>query len=168
MAESALSLVERLRAALDRAEEIARAATPGPWWDSPAQSAPSHHTIRGGGRPAEKGRPGDVRSVASFDRRTSNRSADIAFIVANDPAAVLRTVAAHRKILDRHRPLHREIAWTVTEYAGVPDEAYGEIEVCERCVPKHSHFSSRSSVPEYPCDDVRDLAAVYFPEAPDA
>lgn len=74
-AESALSLVERLRAALDRAEEIARAAHEmiegEPWWEEQALTS-----------------DGTMHRV------------DAEFIATNDPSSVLRTVAAHRKLID--------------------------------------------------------------------
>jgi hypothetical protein len=41
-------LVGWLRLQLDEDERVARAATSGPWWDSPVMAAPGHHTIRGG------------------------------------------------------------------------------------------------------------------------
>jgi hypothetical protein len=62
------------------------------------------------------------------------RTGDGGHIVRHDPARVLRDVVAHRAILDRHGP-------------GVshPDE-------CGRCNDP------------WPCDDVRALASIYFPE----
>lgn len=59
----------------------------------------------------------------------------IEFANANDPAFVLRTIQAHRAILDRHGP-------------GVshPEE-------CGRCNDP------------FPCGDLRALASIYFPES---
>lgn len=128
-------LVERLRSALDRAEKIAREAT--------------------------------IQPQAIVEALGRVREADARFVVMARPDVVLRTIQAHRKILDRHYPLWRVISFMATEvYDGVAstDEYHEEIAVCGRCVRKHSHFGSREDVPEYPCDDVRDLAAVYFPE----
>jgi hypothetical protein len=143
-------LVERLRSALDRAEEIARAATPGPWWDSPAQTAPSHHTIRGGGREPQKGRPGDVRSVARFDRRVNNSDADIAFIafiVTNDPAVVLRTIQAHREIISDH-----DSSDFPYDPEGSAHGSYSWQPCCVGC-----------GQPE-PCKTLQLIAAIYLPD----
>ena len=136
MTESALSLVERLRAALDRAEEIARAAPPD--LDQCSWSFPV--------------------GWIGVDEEHGYEAACV-WRDANSPAHVLRTVAAHRKILDRHAPLWRTVGFDVDR-----DTEYAEIEVCGHCVRKHAHYGTRAAVPEYPCDDVRDLAAVYFPE----
>lgn len=107
-------LVERLRAALDRAEEIADAAIrpPSPPWASA--------------------------------RLWRQRPENAAFMAANGPDVVLRSVAAHRKILDRHAP--RETS----------DGA-----ACTAClVTWHYEIDNEP----WPCSDVRALASIYFPE----
>lgn len=110
------ALTERLRAALDRAEEIARATEvsdgPDQWW-------------------------------SANDLGAHVDEADTTFIVANGPAHVLRTVAAHRKILARHHT-GGQSPWTG--------------DMTRRCVTCFQGF---------PCESVRDLASIYFPEAPD-
>ncbi len=60
---------------------------------------------------------------------------DAAHIAANGPDVALRAIAAHRRIVDRHQ---RGVSH--------PDE-------CGRCNDS------------YPCDDLRDLAAIYLPES---
>ncbi|MCX4751759.1 DUF6221 family protein [Kitasatospora sp. NBC_01287] len=91
------SAVEFLRQAHVRAEELARAATRGPWtvhshdWTSSFAASIGHHfeaDVVGGGHEG-----GGVVDLA-----------DAEFIVANDPAAVLRRVAAERQILAEHQP----------------------------------------------------------------
>lgn len=81
-------LVEWLTAQLDADEALARAATPGPWRRTHLEW-PRNTSISGGdGRRV-------VVSCVGFPS-----AADADHILANDPAAVLRTVAAHREILD--------------------------------------------------------------------
>lgn len=88
-AESALSLVERLRAALDRAEEIARAVGQPHWSEDSAfltdMVIPLPSQVRA--------RPGWIPMITPEDIR---------HMAANDPAHVLRSVAAHRKLLERY------------------------------------------------------------------
>jgi hypothetical protein len=112
-------LVERLRHALDAHEVVMRQATPGPWTIEPNRSV----------------RAGDDLVVASVTARDLWPSArDASFIAVNDPAHVLRTIQAHRKIVGRHE-------------RGVfhPDE-------CGRCNDP------------FPCPDVRSIAAIYLPD----
>lgn len=95
-AESALSLVERLLAALDRAEEIARAASYGPWVVGSSFGAQNTRVF-------QEGSLVDSVGQAVFQAQVSNSPQcreNAAFIAANGPDVVLRTVAAHRKILD--------------------------------------------------------------------
>lgn len=73
------------------------------------------------------------------------------------PCRVLREVQAKRVILTEHGTMFRNIGWLDEDH----EETYGEIEVCARCVTKHSHFPSREEVPEGPCVTVRALAAIY-------
>ena len=48
--------------------------------------------------------------------------------------------------LDGHYPIWRCIGWTAEDGG----EETGEIEVCGVCVPKHSSFPNRETVPEWP------------------
>lgn len=117
-AESALSLVERLRAALDRAEEIARAAPDAlnreewPFWV-------------------------DVDDDGEHE-------AAMAWRDANGPAHVLRTVAAHRRLID------------LAEEASSLDAQ----------VDLNVRVGSRDEVEEPYLGDLilRELAAIYLPE----
>jgi hypothetical protein len=73
-----------------------------------------------------------------------------------EPARVLADVDAKRRIIDEHAIVHRNIGWLADG-----DEEYGEIPVCGRCVPKHSHYSRRADVPEGWCRTLRLLALPY-------
>ncbi|MBK1785125.1 DUF6221 family protein [Prauserella cavernicola] len=77
-------------------------------------------------------------------------------IARHDPAAVLDDIESKRRILDEHAELWRDIGWLADG-----DEEYSELPVCGVCVPKHSHFKSRSDVPNGPCRTVRLLALPY-------
>lgn len=115
--ESLPVLVDRLRAELDRLEAIARTADGTHRW--PPRLA--------------------------HDRPQSK--AAIELMKFHSPAHVLRTIQAHRKIIDRHRAL---------------DGADGVL-VCRVC-----SFVDDFDLPdgaEYPCADVLALASIYFPES---
>jgi hypothetical protein len=86
--------------------------------------------------------------------------AGLELIKAHDPARILAEVAAKRQILAEHGTMWRDIGWLDEERC----EAYEELEVCARCVPKHSHFRTRADVPVGPCRTVRLLAAPYRSE----
>jgi hypothetical protein len=79
-------------------------------------------------------------------------AADAAF----KPREMLADVEAKRQIIDEHAIVHRNIGWLADG-----DEEYGEIPVCGRCVPKHSHYSRRADVPEWWCRTLRLLALPY-------
>lgn len=98
-------LVERLRAALDETEVIARVAD------------------------------GACVHVEICDEGVEWHSGDF-----DAPAHVLRSVAAHRKILDRHAPR--------TNILGLH---------CAYC-------SGADWQLDWPCDDLLDVASIYFPE----
>lgn len=132
--ESALSLVERLRAALDRAEEIARAA-----------AAPSLHWREDSAWLTDMLDPlPSQRAERAPGWQPMITPEEIKHIAANDPAHVLRTVAAHRKILDRHAPVELERT------------------VCEVCSSRT--WDDEELIGTYPCVDVLALASIYFPE----
>lgn len=119
-------LIEKLRAALDEHERIATfsAQISGDSW----QIAPNG-SVRSNARrlvvPSMVGPGGEWPQPA-----------DAALIERYDPAHVLRTVAAHRKILDRHARGH----WCVG-----------------------SGRTGRMWWPNGGCEDVRDLVSIYFP-----
>lgn len=133
-AESALTVADKLRAALDRAEEIARAA---------ASAIAEHGAWDAAGRRSFH----DVDGMCQDER---------AFIVANGPDVVLRTVAAHRLIVDLHADDHTcrvmvdGSAVSPTHPASWPAR------------PEDLYFDDEH------CPTLLALAAVYFPEAPDA
>ena len=68
------------------------------------------------------------------------------FIAANDPSSVLRRVAAQRRVLERHQP---EEYGEATEFEGVVLPA---LVACGRCQDNFNQY------PEYPCDEIKDLA----------
>lgn len=78
-------LLDRLNAALDERERLARAATPGPW-----------HALDGGVVDDDH----EQWPVADTDSK-HNRE-DRVFIAANDPTHVLRVITAHREVLRHH------------------------------------------------------------------
>ena len=128
-------LVDRLRAALDRAEEIARAAGARSmdWREDSAfltdMVIPLPSQLRD--------RPGWMPMITRED---------ILHMAANDPRAVLRSVAAHRKIID---------AWCAADHvAGFP---------MDDC----THDSAATGAAEALKIAVEALAAVYFPEETD-
>ncbi len=90
-----IDLADWLRAALDRVEAVARAAAeqaPTPW-KVEVKSYEDSVYIRAGDSHATEG-----ESCGCCDRGTLARQV-AENIVANDPARVLRTVAAHRTIM---------------------------------------------------------------------
>lgn len=114
------SLVGRLRAELDRLEALAA-----PPADLPVVDWYAAEEIDFAGRRASGARGG----VPDFDA---------AFIAAIPPQLVLRTIQAHRAILDRHAGTwHFDQVW-----------------MCRKCGNAGA-----------PCRDVRDLASIYFPES---
>jgi hypothetical protein len=83
-------LITRLREAIDEAERIALAASPGPWSANPEQD----EVIAVDG----------VTVADAFALSSNQTRATAAHIVATCPVRTLRMVAAHRKILDLHAP----------------------------------------------------------------
>ena len=83
----------------------------------------------------------------------------------------LRSVAAHRKILDEHAPILDIVEWPHDQ------TGKGQAYVCPRCQnADHSHWNPpqgrAGALPDgfitpyilAPCNTLRALAAVYFPE----
>lgn len=85
---SQLSVVDFLRAALDEHERIARAATAGPWRSGDFTDLGAADVYAG----AERVTVAYSEPCCSIE--------DAAHIALNDPAHALRTVQAHREILD--------------------------------------------------------------------
>lgn len=123
-----------LHAAHAAAEKAAEAATPGPW-------APEDPLLSDVVTSALLGRVADC-SVGTGYRPQS--IPDAAHIAANDPATVLRRIAADRKLIHRHQPVHDRTGWSNGEYDTVNP-------ACATC------GSEDSAVP-WPCDTIRDLA----------
>lgn len=92
---------------------------------------------------------------AESDWSTESETSDL--VAHHDPAWVLADVEAKRQIVKEHPLMLRDIGWLDEDR----EEAYEELEVCARCVPKHSHFATRADVPTGPCRTVRLLALPY-------
>lgn len=87
--------LEFVEAAHKQAEEIARAATPGPWT--------AHKYSWGDDFEASIGTYDETNVVGhGYEGGGVVNWADAVFIAANDPAAVLRRIAAERKLLAEH------------------------------------------------------------------
>jgi hypothetical protein len=131
-------LVERLRSALDRAEEIARGADHGPWEVGPSFGARNNRVyVR------QEGDLIDSIGTCVIAGQVSNMPQfrqNAIFIATNHPAHVLRTIRAHRKIVDRHGKGH----WCISA-----DGGYGRM-----------WWPSVAGS----CEDVRDVAAIYLPD----
>jgi hypothetical protein len=143
--KSSVDLVQWLTEQIDQDEQVARAATAGPW------TAEGNSSILGplGRQPRLAGYV--VCSVGAYDVGRPTE-ADAAHIVRHDPSRALRQVAAYRRILARHRPVK------VMNNDGVR-VAYVE---CSNCVENDGNGmdGAHSSV-GWPCPDVRDLASIY-------
>lgn len=128
-------MVVWLREAMDAAQADAEAATPGPW-----TAHPDDEEIRAA--------DDTVARMRDYTRVMTNAQveADMALIVTRaDPAAVLRRIAADRKILDLHKPTRGD-AWD------------GSKTVCDTCAN-----ASREEIEgePYPCATLRLLAEGY-------
>jgi hypothetical protein len=87
-------LIERLRLVLDEREKTARAAIQGPWYTS-TRNHLSPYVVYGVS-PLGGDRIVQVCNIEAAWQRHENA----AFMVANGPDVALRTIQAHRKILD--------------------------------------------------------------------
>lgn len=130
--------LEFVEAAHKQAEEIARAATPGPW-------APEDPWLSDVVTSALLGRVADCSLGTGYRAQAIQ---DARRITLHDPAAVLRRIATERKILAEHA-----------------DDGYGD---CVRCADDHQGYCEcgdvsfngrhlRDELP-YPCLTVRALA----------
>ena len=86
-----LPVVLRLRARLDEYEAVARVATAGPWVAEHAFGTWFVSPVAA-----------TTTAAGNVSRLKPGQRADAHHIAANDPATVLRTIQAHRKILDAH------------------------------------------------------------------
>ncbi|WP_035796410.1 DUF6221 family protein [Kitasatospora mediocidica] len=132
-----------LTAALARAEETAKPATPGPWGVRP----PSDHGDgwevcgRGPGHNGSRWVVGAESGGGVYDE------ADARHIALHDPGAVLRRVAADRQILAEHQPVK-----------AVGYDGYG-VAVIDTCILCGSQYAP------YPCRTVLLLAQAWGWEA---
>lgn len=108
-------------------------------------------------RIALRAHPADIPWIRSQIVLTAEAGTDVfdALVAVADPAHVLRTVAAHREILDRHKPRN------VMNNDGV--RVIG-VE-CSWCViPNDGYLTTMRE--DWPCPDVRSLAAIYRDQHP--
>lgn len=99
MTEQQHPAVAHLTAALDRAETMARGATPGPWeaeGDDPTDD--EVYT-------AHDGEHGDLYGQMVAFTRGPGSHANMLHIAAFNPAVVLRMVTADRQLLAQHQPI---------------------------------------------------------------
>ena len=141
-------LVERIRSALDEAEKVARGADWGPWEVGPSFGARDNRVYvrREGDLIDSIGNcviAGQVSNMPQFRQNAI-------FIAANNPAVVLRTIQAHRDILD--------------EFTGA-----AEWDAELRAQGKHAEAELYNRYAGAMLVAVRALASIYFPEGtPDA
>lgn len=135
-----------LRARLDEEEQTARECSPWPW------DQIGNRVIDASPPSTELG----IGMAVGYSVARGPHAPDMAHIAHHDPARVLAEVDAKRRIIDEHAIVHRNIGWIADG-----EEEYGEIPVCGRCVPKHSHYSRRADVPEWCCRTLRLLALPY-------
>jgi len=122
-------LLARLTAVLNEEERVALAAHEGggpDWSQVDADRTP--------------GRIEDAKGYVITYDEGSPSSGEAAHIALHDPARVLRQVAAHREIVERHRP--------VDETAAGPQ--------CDHCTHRDEPGWVR-----WPCPDVRAIAGIY-------
>lgn len=154
-------VVRQILAAIEEAEQDARAATQGPW-----RHTPEKHWRKPGTAWCEEavfaGPAGaDAVCVAGTGNSDDPQSmADAVHIARHDPDAVLRRCAADREIVELHGIVWRDIGWLAEEDGEVVEEE-AELPVCGLCVPRHSSFPRREDVPVGRCRTVRLLARGY-------
>lgn len=122
-------LAARVRAELDEREALAKAATPGPWWN---ESRILHAPYPPGG----KGAACHPATCGYGSGTIDDPDANAEHIAANDPSSVLRQVEGLRQIVERHKPV------------GAYVETNGPL--CDYCSNAYSH--------RWPCLDVQSVA----------
>jgi len=142
------TLAAWLLAQIEADEAAARAATGGPWadagvWyrqahDGEAEVSIAHPTVSGG--------PLSTHMVAETWREDR---ADAAHIARHDPARVLATCAAHRRIVELHYFVERD--WVDAD----GDDRSGYF--CALCEGEKDYTGDST----YPCNTLRALAAIY-------
>jgi hypothetical protein len=121
-----------VRARLDEDEATALAALVGPW-----------HVDR---HPTQGLRIMDVAGLVvtwtpGFYERGDR---DASYIARYDPARALRSIAAKRAVLARHRP-----------------RPLGQWPVCANCRPVDPEYPDDTTSARWPCPDLRDLASIW-------
>lgn len=113
-------LVSWLSSQLDHDEQVARAASPGPWTTGAA-----NHSIVGPDGPLPRLAGHVVCSVGAYDRGVPS-AADAEHIALHDPARVLRQVAAHRRLIELWKLLNEPALYEALEaVAGIYSDRSG-------------------------------------------
>jgi hypothetical protein len=146
---------EFLTAALDAAEVAANAATPGPWTVGAdddevvstfqCREGCDHEYCQTCYR-----KPCEVCEGYAWNSRQTR--ANVTHIAANDPAHVLRMVAAHRKLAGVHKPM--DPSWTEVRL-----NRRIEPLKCNVCA-EWDEYEAPVHVP-WPCDTLKALAEAY-------
>lgn len=124
-------LIDKIRAAIDEDERLALAVT-WPMWT--AVHKPVEHQIRGTENPERN----------SYYIGATSQPAPVDHMARHDPARVLAMVAAHREILEEHKPSTRRAGWDRDET------------ICGTC-----SYDSGTDDYAFPCPTMRALAKGY-------
>jgi hypothetical protein len=163
------TLADRIRAALDETERVARAATPGPWrwgdWSATFGTLEQDPYVLErapglGPFPALRHRDNDAEQVLYTEPGVDHdEAANRTHIALHDPERELRMVAAHRKILDLHEPSEYRIR------RGGVTEVVMQCDHCASLCHSGSGLSCDSPDAPYPCETVQIVAEAYGVEA---
>jgi len=144
-------LIERLRAELDRLEAIARDASCGPWVVGSSFGAQNTRVF-------QQGSLIDSVGQAVFQAQVSNSPQcreNAAYIVANGPDVALRTIQAHRAILDE------AVSWWHEEH----EDGWYSCGLTESCINDLARGSCTCGLDARREVILRALASIYFPES---
>lgn len=151
-------LTMRITEALDQAERLARAADT--TWDG--DHSWHHDYYAKGDEHWVKLENGATIAVCGEDHTMAPQHA--AFIAANDPPTVLRSVAADRRVLERHAPFVNKEWVGVNALLEHGTDTKPEVRsqdgfwVETRCRGCEMWTNVGDSNYPWPCDDIRDLA----------
>lgn len=143
--------VAYLRNAHERAEELTKAATPGPWFVQPHTWDPTDDFAADIGT-SQDGQHWGTADVVGHGHESGGviRVEDAAFIAASDPASVLCRIEAERAILALH------------EGAQFPRDSIGGVIVCQGCGPSAHDLMelmlAGKQRDQWPCQTVQLLA----------
>jgi len=167
-------LITWLRAQLDNDEQVARAATVGPWWHNPGkawlgpEAFEQYDRSKGEEFVGYGDSPFSGCVAATGPASHAQSMADAAHITRYDPARMAAEVDAKRRILDEHQPIWRTVEWPHDQ------NGKGEAQACRRCqnaayTEWHPKYGEAGVLPEgfitpyvlAPCTTLRLLALPY-------